>query len=417
MSSGSGSQMEPRRSAAARSGGFWGLLSAVIVCRWKSFRCLVSGHRGQVSQDIEDKCGVSRGLTAGAAGRCGDVEGSPGHHRCHCRELPSGRRRPEYQGSLRSCIQACGPATAVEGEAAFEPRVAAATVSSPSAIGLDARGSSSGCGRSWTGRAWTRGRTRSPGTCRPATAWKVFPGDGAPVPGPGRAGGPAAARWTSLLVVDPVRRRAAQRELWWSDFTHWPLAAWAGRGDPGSDRRPLPVHPVADRARPRDRPGRRGRVPLRLRRGRPAPAATLTDNGRCSPPGSLPSGPSNALEKELARPGSPARTARRANPTPRPRSSASTRPSSAGSPASPPPPTCPPQDRRPVRRRVQPAPPAPLPRPENPRRRLRRFALGVAPRPEQRRPSHPDRPRRVQRHHHAQPRRTPPPHRPRPPPR
>jgi hypothetical protein len=48
---------------------------------------LVSGHRGRVSQDIQDS-GVASRVSGWRAGRSGDVKGPAGHHCRHDREAP-----------------------------------------------------------------------------------------------------------------------------------------------------------------------------------------------------------------------------------------------------------------------------------------------------------------------------------------
>jgi hypothetical protein len=56
-------------------------------CWWWQVLCLGSGHRGRVSQDMQDT-GAPPLVTGRRAGRCQDVEGQAGHYRCHCREAP-----------------------------------------------------------------------------------------------------------------------------------------------------------------------------------------------------------------------------------------------------------------------------------------------------------------------------------------
>ena len=263
-----------------------------------------------------------------------------------------------------------------------------------------------GCARSWPGRAWTPGRTRSPGT------W-------APPPGHGVAPRRSAGTWPGPGLVAPEPRKRPKssyirfeaelpNECWQSDFTHYPLAGGTGTEiltwlDDHSRLRA-----VGHRPPPGHRPGRARRVPRRRRRYG-APASTLTDNGMVFTTRlSGGKGGRNGLETELRRLGHHPEE-RPAEPPPDPgqgRAVPADPEEMAARPARPArhPRRAPGPPRR-LRRRLQPPPPAPVPAaPGHPRHRLRRPAQSRPRRPRRRHPRpRPHRPHRRRRHRHPAP--------------
>ena len=208
---------------------------------------------------------------------------------------PVGEVAREY-GVARSWVYKLLARYRAEGEAAFEPR-SRRPGSSPSAIGAEAAELIARLRKELDGRgldagphtiAWHLQRHHRL-TVSPATVHRYLARAGLVTPQPRKR---PRSSWIRFAAEQP-------NELWQSDFTHWPLAggqdaeilAWID--DHSRYALSLTAHiPVTGPdvvAAFRSACAAHG-----------APAATLTDNGLVFTTRLLPSGPSNALEKELA---------------------------------------------------------------------------------------------------------------------
>jgi transposase InsO family protein len=208
---------------------------------------------------------------------------------------PVGEVAREYQVA-RSWVYTLLARYRLEGEAAFEPR-SRRPASSPSAIGPDAAELIVRLRKELDGQGLDAGphtiawhlQAHHQLRVSPATVHRYLARAGLVAPQPRKR---PRSSWTRFAAEQP-------NECWQSDFTHWPLAggrdaeilAWID----DHSRYALSLTAHAPVTGPDVVAAFRAACAAHG-----APAATLTDNGLVFTTRLLPSGPSNALEKELA---------------------------------------------------------------------------------------------------------------------
>ena len=170
---------------------------------------LVSGHRGRVSQDIQDS-GVPSGVRGRWAGRSGDVKGPACHHRRHDREAARQRGGPQLRRRPVLGLHSAGPLPGRRGCRIRAAVPAAEDLPEHDQLGHGRadRPAAQGTGRAGPGRRAAHHRL-APGT--PPQDHGVA-GHGQPVPDPGRAGDPGPGQ-AATIVVPAICCRASQRVL------------------------------------------------------------------------------------------------------------------------------------------------------------------------------------------------------------